>query len=756
MSSQPSFARKLRMGLNFSALCCAPLALQAQEQSSVPDTLPGPQLASAVVTMAHFEVTGTRQQAQDYSTLKLSTKVIETPRSLTVIDASRLREQDFQSAGELLFWVPGINSNGDSYHFYARGFRMVPNDWKVDGFAGRVISGSYTPNLFGVETVSVLKGPAGLLYGATSSPGGQISLSSKKPKELPSTTVEVRVNSFDGGASHLGETTGTKLSLDTTGPLTRDGRLLYRFLSSNESAVSDPTIGDTNAFYRLSVTAKLDAAGKYQLTPMVEWSSEDREIRGPFLSPSSSRTTADNRTDYTLADLSARDVNLAAGNRVDENLTYGTDFIATLSDSWSANASLRYHERDYLLNSWAVQTATLRQEIAGDALSWTVKRRHTRAKSESSNLSLDLNTSYQAKWSASLHTTTQLGFNARRSDAFAFTGTNGADQSAINLYTGAMSSALVEDASPVLAFSSATRTYAWNAYLQNLTRLDEKWLLTLSTGLTGDQVSSGATTTVRHSDVKPNASLVYMPTPKASLYASYSTSYNLPTATYEDASGLTGRFSPIEGESLELGAKAEFLKDLVAASLALFDTQLNNTLVQSESNELNPNGNRYYRQLDAGRRSRGVELEFTVSPVKGWETTATYAYIDAHDRNARGERTYTAELTPRHALSLYSRYAFLKGKHSGWALRGGFIWQDERIGSALSASSTTTNKVIDPLRLDSFHRFDLGLSYRYHGWNFSLNIENLTNELYLVTGSTGLNLNPSRPRSYALRVAHTW
>jgi len=711
--------------------------------------------AEPVLHLAQYEVTGTRQNALDSTALKMDTKVIETPRSLTIIDSTRIREQDFQSASELLFWVPGINSNGDSYHFYARGFRMVPSDWKVDGFQGRVIGGSYAPNLFGVENVSVLKGPAGILYGATSSPGGQISLTTKKPREVASTTVETRYNTFDGSGSAFGEAEGVQVSVDSTGPVTKGGRLLYRFLSKVEDAATDPAADDRNSFHRLSFTAKLDEAGKYQLTPMVEWSRENRETRGPFISPTSSRTTADNSTAYTLADMSRRDLNLAAGGRVDENLTFGTDFTGKISEAWTTNASLRYHERDYSLNSFAVQTGTLKQEIAGDPLSWTVKRRHSRARSETNTLSFDANTAYEARFGDKVRNSTMVGLNARRADAFTYTGTSGADQSAINIYTGAESSPLVEDASTTVKFASATRTFAWNGYLQNRTTIADQWIVNLSTGLTGDTVTTSTTRTKRNSDVKPNASLTWLITPKYAVYTSYSTSYNLPTATYEDVNGNTGGFDPIEGESFEVGTKAEFIKDLVAASLAVFDTQLNNTLVQSATNELNPNGIQYYRQLDSGRRSKGVELEFTVSPVKAWETTATYAYVDAYDR-ANGVRTYRADLTPRHALSLYSRYAFLVKEHSSWAVRGGLIWQSERNSASLAASTATTSKVTDPFVLDSFHRFDVGISRRYKGWDFALSVENVTNELYLVTGSTGLNMNPVRPRAYSFRVAHTW
>jgi outer membrane receptor protein involved in Fe transport len=42
------------------------------------------------------------------------------------------------------------------------------------------------------------------------------------------------------------------------------------------------------------------------------------------------------------------------------------------------------------------------------------------------------------------------------------------------------------------------------------------------------------------------------------------------------------------------------------------------------------------------------------------------------------------------------------------------------------------------------------------GWRVALNIENLTNNYYLLAGSTGLAFSPVNPRSYALRLSRTW
>lgn len=718
-----------------------------------------------LVALDRFEVVGTRPHTTDATTLKLPITVLDTPRAVTVFDASRLREQDIQTGGDLLFWVPGLNTNGavqESYHFYARGYRMAPNDWRVDGFAGRVTGGSYNPNLFGVEQVSILKGPAGLLYGSSGLPGGMINLVSKKPRETTATTIETRVRTFGGGEIGFGNRWSHEVEFDTTGALTRDGRLLYRALGSLErSALAASSPADDNQFYRLSFTYKLDPAGRFQLTPMAEWSREDRAQRAPTISPASSRTTADGRTDYTLADVSPRSVNLAAGGRLDTNTTYGADLTAALTPAWRASAGVRFLDRDYVNDAYAINPATLTQTTPADPRSWSIARRHTRAANTYRTTSADANTTYEFAPASRVRSLLQFGINARRNQNTAASSGNGPDQSPVNIYTGlpvALSSpnGLLPNA-PALTRGNSTRALAWNAYTQSQNELFERVIATFGFGYTRE---TSATTTpaglttrapARSSDVTPNASLVYKLTRRVSLYASYSNSFTLPDATYEDASGARGTFTPTQGDNYELGAKASFWGNLLAASFTTFDTSLNGVLIQSQTNELNANGTRFYRQLDNGRRSRGVETEFTVSPLPAWDTTFTYAYIDARDRGATAARADTpAEMTPRHALSAYSRYAFLRGPLAGLSLRAGLIWQ----GPRWAASPTPTAP--DPLRLAAFSRLDAGLGYQLRTWRFALSVENLTNRYYLLAGSTGLAFSPVNPRSYALRVSRTW
>lgn len=733
-----------------AALTFAPVATLADDQSSS---------AATPVMLERFEVTGTRPQLIESSTLKMAAKVLETPRSVTVLDAARIEQQNFQNADDLLNWIPGMNSNAGSYHFFARGFRMGPSDWKVDGFAGRVVGGSYSPNLFGYEQVVALKGPAGILYGASGQPGGQINLISKKPRTDRSVMLTTRTRSYAGGGVSLGDHAGVEVEFDATGPVSPDGRLLYRFLGSTEHVEELPGSPDENQFYRLALAYPLDADARFTLTPAVEWSRENRGQRSTALSPSSSLSTSDGRTDYRLDDITPVGVNLNAGGRRDDNLTASLALDAALAADWHASAALRYHEREYRNNAYLLQSATLRQADPADSRSWVVSRRHTRAGNDHRNLSFDLNSSYLFRPFDRISSLWQVGLNYHRNATQAYTAQNGAFQSPVNIYTGQAATALVADASADLPRANLTRTSAYNLYVQNQTTINERLIVNLSGGRVGDRTevvaatggSSGVTT--RSSSVTPNFGLVYLPNRKSSLFASYSTSYTLPDAYYENARGGIGGFQPIEGSSWEVGAKAELWSEVIAASVSLFQTELNRTLVRSDAGDFNPNGNLYYRQVDGGRASQGVELEFTLAPVPTWSTTFTYAYIDAHDRQPDGSAAGPASMTPRHAFSVFSRRAFTTGPLQGWTAQVGLLAQSARWGGQ-AALNPTTNP--DPLRLDSCYRLDAGVSKAWRGWNVAFNIENLTDVAALAGGSTGLNLQWANPRSFTLRVGHRW
>ena len=71
------------------------------------------------------------------STLKSPVSIHETPRTLSIVGEKQIQEQNFRQVSDVLNYVAGASPNSyrnGSYHFYSRGYRMGPDDTRVDDF----------------------------------------------------------------------------------------------------------------------------------------------------------------------------------------------------------------------------------------------------------------------------------------------------------------------------------------------------------------------------------------------------------------------------------------------------------------------------------------------------------------------------------------------------------------------------------------------------------------------------------------------
>ena len=236
--------------------------------------LPGRSLA-VPVTLApqglSESVTVVGEAFVEASVLKLPTTLRELPRSVTVVGSDRMREENLRSVNDTLAYVPGMTVNSyrtGGYHFYSRGYRMLPDDTRIDGFAGLNAGGRYSASLFGIDQAVLLRGPAGLLYGSSGAPGGFVNLITKKPLAERMTRVDLRAGAYAGNGVSAGERPSGGFDLDSTGPLVESGRVLYRALATVEN-MNYFTRGvlDENRYLHGSLTFKLDAAGRNTLTP---------------------------------------------------------------------------------------------------------------------------------------------------------------------------------------------------------------------------------------------------------------------------------------------------------------------------------------------------------------------------------------------------------------------------------------------------------------------------------------------------------
>jgi iron complex outermembrane receptor protein len=711
------------------------------------------------------------------STLKLPVSIHETPRSVSVIGEQRLREQNIRQVSDVLTYVPGMTPNSyrnGGYHFYARGYRQAPDDTRLDGFAGvNVGANGFGASMFGIEEAVVLRGPAALIYGSTNSPGGFINLVTKRPKENRFTRVDLRGGGYSGNGVSIGERPSFGFDVDTTGSFTKSNRVLYRGLVTleNSNYFTADTL-DRNRYANASLSFKLDEDGRYVLTPSVQYTRFNRPYGGIVISPSSSLSAAPLAlppsplaTDPFNApinetDLSPLDVNLYGGRRIEETGWAGVDFRGVVSDKIRVNAAYRFISFDTDINQFAPQV-TSGAQINQLRMQNLVSRIQAKSLTERNYNNFNADLSYEWINNGWLKNTTQIGFYQRILDSrvTAPQGTIPAAQSPINIYTGQTLSPL-RDTYPAIVFGNWSRDIVLNGFVQNRTSLDGgRWNITLGFNYGQNKPAPTAQVTsppTRSSGIIPNAAIVFNATQELAIYASYSTSFNPNDPLLEDASGNRGIFEPVTGKNFEVGAKYDLLNRRVGLTVALFQNQIDNALVQTDANVVNSNNMRYY--VPAGtRRSRGAEMTGDFQVREDLRISAGVSYLDAIYKGFPSTNTATsapipnspAEKSPRWTYNVYTRYDRREGYLKGFGAGFGMFWQGKRLGS----NGARTFAAPDPLVLPSYTRVDSALFYRLNKLvNFAVNIENVFDELIYVNASVGSNIEIAAPRTLTFRT----
>lgn len=731
------------------------ISLGAESQST--DLTLKPEGINETVTIV---MDGAEQAVE--STLKLPVSVHETPRSVSVIGSARIREQNFRQVSDFLTYVPGTTPNSyrnGSYHFYSRGYRMSPDDTRLDGFVGvNVGSSGFGASTFGIEEAVVLRGPAGLVYGSSASPGGFINLISKKPQEQRFTRIDLRGGGYSGRDVSFGERPSIAVDLDSTGALIPSGRILYRTLVTFESSnYFTQGTRDRNAYANGSLAFKLDKDGRYVLTPSIQYTRFYRPAGGGIvISPTTSLRTNDGiDSPINEDDLSSDDINLSSGRRIEKTGWAGLDFRGVVKDKLRVNANYRYISFDTNINQFTPQATTTAQ-IDQLMNQHTISRVQSKSQTERKYNNFSADALYEWKNAGWWKNVTQVGFYDRVLESRATTvqGVVPAAQSPVNIYTGRVLTP-PQDNFPPIAFGAWGTDTIWNTFVQNRTSLDNgRWNITLGFNYGQNKPAVGST---RKSDVIPNASIVFNATPELAIYASYSTNFNPTDPDLEDVQGNRGTFNPTVGKNYEIGAKYDLLNRRVGLTFALFQNRIDNALVQSDVNVLNPRGNRYW--VPAGtREARGAEVTADYQVRSDVRFSAGVSYLDAIYKGFPAGTAQSsspipnsgAEKSPRWSYNFYSRYDRQEGLLKGFGAGFGLFWQGKRLGS----NGARTFASPDPLVLPAYMRADTALFYRLNKHvNFAFNVENLFDELIFVNASVGSSIEVAAPRTMTFRTS---
>ena len=222
-------------------LSLIPLAVQAEETSEA-NVIPAVEVNADAEEGASYI---TEQQAA--KTGKLDVAVEDTPFAISVVNEEFIRDTGAKNIQDALMYSSGVYAG--AFGFDTRGdwakVRGMDPSFYLDGL--RSVYGSYNSvrtNVYALEQLEVLKGPSSVLYGQ-SELGGIINSVSKLPKPVQQGELWAQVGSFDR----------KQLAADVTGPLSKDGKLLYRLVAlKRDSGTQVDYVDDDGFLFAPSIT----------------------------------------------------------------------------------------------------------------------------------------------------------------------------------------------------------------------------------------------------------------------------------------------------------------------------------------------------------------------------------------------------------------------------------------------------------------------------------------------------------------------
>jgi len=191
-----------------------------------------------------------RVEATD--TGKLPVDPLSAPFVITSINEQLIEDQGARDAQDIYRNISGVSLF--SYAgVTARGFRQ--EEIFFDGLRGDPYVGFNVPQLFNIERVDFLKGPAGMLYGP-GSPGGLFNYVTKKPTE----TVEGEARGIFGTEGRIGGSFELSGALPTEGTSGRVGyfyeeRSLPRINADSATEIFDVGLAQELGFATLTLQA---------------------------------------------------------------------------------------------------------------------------------------------------------------------------------------------------------------------------------------------------------------------------------------------------------------------------------------------------------------------------------------------------------------------------------------------------------------------------------------------------------------------
>lgn len=667
-----------------------------------------------------------------YSATKSDTPIMDVARSVSIEDLSQIIDKGALTLDDTFTYSSGVA--GQTYGFATRGDWIKVRGLNVPQYQDSLQSlfGNYNntrPDIFTLEQVEILKGPASVLYGK-GSPGGLVNVVSKTPKAESAHQIIIEAGNFNR----------KEIAIDSTGTIGSNESWLYRLVSVvRDSDTQVNHVEDKSKVFAPSITWL--ASDDTEVTMLVNYTDTESDTAAQFLPLQGTLLPAPNGKKIT----SDTYLGLPSFNKYDaETLAVTLMAKHDINDYWQLSANARYTDAsaDYQQAWTSFLGAGNRYIYNADGSLYkdgTVPRTFYRNDATSEQKVIDMRLLGEFSTGNIEHkiligtqyqdvTTGTAGYYAFAPGLDFSTGLSDStlgDSLWVNLFDPQYVDIDVDALlAPYYTENPETTSTDIGFYISDQIDID-LWSITVGARY-DDSKSKTSGESQSDSEVSLSAGVIYKFTNGISPYINYAESF-------EPVIGDNGQgklLKPQRGEQIELGVKYVPAAFDGFFTLAWFDIE--------QTNLSDPNSNpQEFEQQSGKAKINGIEFE-SLSSFGNFSLELNASKLDTE--SADGFKLDSVPEKQASAWLSYKPSGKFKGFKSGFGMRY----------SGESYDGT------DTYRTPSYTLTDLMLGYEVNQWDFALNIRNLTDKNYFATCLGRGDCFPGEERTIVGRVSYNF
>lgn len=670
---------------------------------------------------------------------KLPLKNLENPQVYTTIPKELMEEQMVTNFSDALKNTPGLDKlwtytgrGGDGASYYnLRGFTTQASI--IDGVAG-LTNGDLDPS--NIETIEVIKGPSGTLYGgALTNFGGLINIVTKKPLDTLGGSVGYNTGSF--GLN--------RLTADFSTPVNKSKNLLFRVNAAYTKQNSWQDAGFSNSTfvapaleYRINENLKLNLGAEFYnyegTNPLMVFLNRSRQL----IARTPDELNFDFGRSFTSNDLTIK----TPTRNVHGQLTY------KISDEWTSQTNFSQSNR----KSIGYYQYVMYLGATDDLLSRYINIQN------SSSTSADIQQNFIGDFKiAGLRNRMIIGLDYlnqktdnSNSPYILFDNINSVNipSSYVNLSKAAVDARIGATTAGFAKTSNTSKVYS--AYASDVLNITDAFSAMFSVRVdrfdnkgTYNQANGTLIGDYKQTAVSPKFGLVYeIVKDQVSLFGNYMNGFRNVATVTQPLADISGVFKPQQANQIEGGVKVDLFRNKLNLTASYYDISVSN-ITRPES--IVRDGQTYNITVQNGTQlSKGFELSLNANPVQGLNFVAGFSHniskLTKSSPNDEGRRPVGAG--PEDMINAWLSYTLTTGKLEGLGFGFGGNYNSDNIITNTLATGIFT--------LPSYTVLNATAFYSKNRYRLGLKVDNLSDVKYYKGWTT---VEQQMPRSLVANIS---